>query len=364
MVATQLRPGPGPGAEPAERDFLTYDQFGNLITINFNTLATRQKIRGFSALQPDDPHSPMTSGQPYSTAPEQGDPVTFAVQVHNYSLVDSPSVPVEFFAVPVDHGDISVTGPPQPMGTVSSAPIPSQGAVTVKSPTWTAMAAGQEQQHWRIFAIVDRDNTDEVHPWKDRSSCPEEALEDKPARRTVIDGKMVDPMTGEPETVSCGQNNQGYGIITVDPKAAPAATGTLASTPPGLTTSPGTVPPTFPGTTQVRLDGSGLAFGTQVLLERGDSGRRRSSWAIKSPGWCMPTHRRTSPTIILSSSMTARRPRGGSSRPPPCTGRAQTAAASLGSPGDHRPLASTPFTRSSWAAIRPSTTSRRCGSTW
>ena len=168
-------------------------------------------------------------------------------------------------------------------------------------------------------------------------------------------------MTGEPETVSCGQNNQGYGIITVDPKAAPAATGTLASTPPGLTTSPGTVPPTFPGTTQVRLDGSGLAFGTQVLLERGDSGRRRSSWAIKSPGWCMPTHRRTSPTIILSSSMTARRPRGGSSRPPPCTGRAQTAAASLGSPGDHRPLASTPFTRSSWAAIRPSTTSRRCG---
>ena len=124
MVATQLRPGPGPGAEPAERDFLTYDQFGNLITINFNTLATRQKIRGFSALQPDDPHSPMTSGQPYSTAPEQGDPVTFAVQVHNYSLVDSPSVPVEFFAVPVDHGDIAVTGPPQPMGTVSSAPSP------------------------------------------------------------------------------------------------------------------------------------------------------------------------------------------------------------------------------------------------
>ena len=44
---------------------------------------------------------------------------------------------------------------------------------------------------------------------------PTSALEPQPANGTVINGVMVDPMTGKASALACGQNNQGFGQIAV-----------------------------------------------------------------------------------------------------------------------------------------------------
>ncbi len=209
---------PDPALNLPDATFLTYDDLGILDKVLFNADPNRQLIRGFYALQPVNPDSPLTSGVPYANDPTAGDPVTFAVQVHNYSLIKSPAVPVDFYAVPVDPQGLNPTGPPQEIGQVESLPIPAQGAVPVDSPTWTAKAAGDGQQSWRIFVVVDPDNlVGEIHPWKGGISCPTDTIDPDAPVGTVVDGKMVDPMTGQPETLACGQNNQGYGNITVMP---------------------------------------------------------------------------------------------------------------------------------------------------
>jgi len=182
----------------------------------FNTLPVAQLIRGFQALQPVDPSSPVTSGQPYATSPTAGDKVTFAVKVHDLSLVDSGRVPVYFYAVPVDDGDLNVRREPRLIGHATSAPIPAQGMVTVKSPEWTADANGKSIQQWRIFVVLDPDDKlGEIHPRKGGAPCPKTALDPDAPAGTIKDGVMTDPMTGKPSTLACGQNNQGYGLITV-----------------------------------------------------------------------------------------------------------------------------------------------------
>ena len=243
---------PDPALNLPYATFLTYDDLGQLIVPEFSTLATRQLIRGFAALQPYDPASPMTSAQPYSSDPVVGDPVTFSVQVHDYSLMDSPSVPVDFYAVPVDANGLDVTGPPEPIGTVASGKIASQGEVTVNAPPWTAKddAADGAAQNWRIFVVLDPDNTvGEIHPWKDGTTCPVSALDPNAPPSTIVDGKMVDPMTGGPDTLTCGQNNQGYGTVTVMPATKSATNG-------------GGTGLGAPQTTGVRVDGGGLSDGT------------------------------------------------------------------------------------------------------
>jgi hypothetical protein len=229
---------PDPALNLPDATFLTYDDLGILDKVLFNADATRQLIRGFYALQPVNPDSPLTSGVPYATDPQAGDPVTFSVQVHNYSLVDSDAVPVDFYAVPVDPQGLNPTGPPQEIGEVESLPIPAQGVKTVDSPTWTAKAAGDGQQNWRIFVVLDPDNlVHEIHPWKGGIACPADDIDPDAPVGTVVDGKMVDPMTGQPETLACGQNNQGYGTITVMPNAT---TGLGATAPPNTTSTNGT----------------------------------------------------------------------------------------------------------------------------
>jgi Ricin-type beta-trefoil lectin domain-like len=219
---------PDPALNLPNATLVTYDDLNVFDKVVFNTSASRQLIRGFYALQPDDPSSPLTSGVPYADDPVAGDPVIFSVKVHNYSLVDSPAFPVQFSAVPVSSDGLNVTGAPVPIGTVQSLPIPAQGMVTVNAPAWSAQAAGGGAQNWRIFVILDPDNTlNEIHPWKGQDPCPVSALDPSAAPGTVVDGKMIDPMTGGPDDLSCGQNNQGYGQITVMPNPAQS----LAATP-------------------------------------------------------------------------------------------------------------------------------------
>jgi hypothetical protein len=65
-------------------------------------------------------------------------------------------------------------------------------------------------ENYFIFVVLNPDNSPpEIHPWKssDVKPCPPES---------VLNGKpLIDPMTGQPETLSCGQNNQGFGTVTV-----------------------------------------------------------------------------------------------------------------------------------------------------
>ncbi|MBV8929930.1 MAG: hypothetical protein JO152_12475 [Mycobacteriaceae bacterium] len=228
---------PDPALNLPNATFVTYDNLNIFDKVVFNANPSRQRIRGFYALQPDDPNSPLTSGVPYADDPVAGDPVIFSVKVHNYSLVDSKSFPVQFYAVPVDAAGLTVTGPPVSLGTVQSLPIPAQGMVTVNAPAWTAQAAGAGAQNWRIFVILDPDNAlNEIHPWKGQDPCPADALDPQAAPGTVVNGKMIDPMTGGPDNLSCGQNNQGYGQITV----MPAPSQGLGAPSPGLGATQGT----------------------------------------------------------------------------------------------------------------------------
>lgn len=196
----------------------------------------RQRIRGFWALQPDDPASPVTSNVPYATNPKGGDPVRFAVQVHNYSLKESGGAPAKFYAVPVDDTGLDPVGEPTLIGTVDVPGLPAQGMTTITSPTWSAVGptSGAGLQNYRIFVVLDPDNTlDEIHPLTGQAVCPVSSTKDG--------NPLVDPMTGENETLACGQNNQGYGELTV--------------------MSPGTGLQAGKGTAQVKLNGTSLLVG-------------------------------------------------------------------------------------------------------
>ncbi len=202
----------------------------------FSTEFTRQKIRGFRALEPSA-GGPQTASE-YTSAPRTGDPVTFAVDVHNYSLAGSAPTTVEFFAVPINPVTMAPTGPPQQIGGAATiAAIGPQATVTAYSDTWAAAgpsAAGQSIEY-NIFVVLNRqgDPDAEIHPYTTLASgahnvaCPTTRDNSNFAfasKGTVdSDGFMIDPMTGKRDVTACGQNNQGFGSITVLGKAAAAA---------------------------------------------------------------------------------------------------------------------------------------------
>jgi hypothetical protein len=144
---------------------------------------------------------------------------------------------VSFYAVPMKYDGLvqDVAGPPvrigQPQRVVQ---IPAQGSANVVSPVWTAAVqqgvAGI--QPWRIFVVLDEGDTiSEIHELKDaKGPCPAGSLDPQAADGTVVNGVMVDPMTGQASTLACGQNNQGYGEIAVSataPAAGTRAAGTM-----------------------------------------------------------------------------------------------------------------------------------------
>ena len=299
---------PDPALNLPNATFVTYDDLNVFDKVVFNTSASRQLIRGFYALQPDDPSSPLTSGVPYADDPVAGDPVIFSVKVHNYSLVDSPAFPVQFYAVPVSSDGLNVTGAPVPIGTVQSLPIPAQGMVTVNAPAWSAQAAGGGAQNWRIFVILDPDNTlNEIHPWKGQDPCPVSALDPSAAPGTVVDGKMIDPMTGGPDDLSCGQNNQGYGQITVMPNPAQS----LAATP-GATVknhkhkkrrrhkhANGAEPSTSAGVIATSLGAAGPAEPAGASLQSSEMAVAAGSGDLRLAATATPTVHLGEPTTVV-----------------------------------------------------------------
>lgn len=130
--------------------------------------------------------------------------------MHNYSLKAADAAAVRFYAVPVSDDGLDVSGPPTLIGTTSTPALDAQGMATIYSPTWTAVgpSSGPGMQNYRIFVVLDPDDTlNEIHPLTGQAACPADSTDDGLP--------LVDPMTGKTETLSCGQNNQGYGEITV-----------------------------------------------------------------------------------------------------------------------------------------------------
>lgn len=231
---------------------LTYDPNGNdyMGTVEWNPTATRQLIRGFTARMPQS-SDPTTSGAVYGRAPKPGDPVVFDVQVSNYSLKKMPSsIPVDFYAVPVKpDGKLmtSTTNPVIHIGTTTMNALGPQGQTTVSSPQWTAVGGGPNHngpQDWRIFVILNQADQGytpipEIHGLAADSAdpaCPKSSVQNG--------APLVDPMTGKTETLQCGQNDQGYGELSVIPAAPTSLQNTAAN---------------------VRLVGGGIAVGSGAM---------------------------------------------------------------------------------------------------
>ena len=190
---------------------MTKDDLDHFTVPKWNNGLERQQIRGFWALQPASPDSPVTSGVPYASAPVAGDPVVFSVNVYNYSLTTSPASTATFYAVPVDPSKEGVTGQAVRIGQAGVKAMGPQGMVSVKSPQWTAVGpqGGAGLQNYRIVVVLDADDSvGEIHEWKGGAGCPTTELLD-------THQQLIDPMTGTLDHLSCAQNNQGYGEVTV-----------------------------------------------------------------------------------------------------------------------------------------------------
>ncbi|TQJ30805.1 hypothetical protein [Microbacterium sp. SLBN-146] len=229
----------GVNADPALNlpyaSILTYDQIEYLGVPEWNPLASRQEIRGFTARMPYSDEA-TTSGAVYASGPGVGDPVVFDVEVSNYSLASmGEELTVDFMAVPVDANGLKVTGDPISIGRTTVDRIDPQSSVTVSSPQWTAV--GSESggaQNYRVFVVLDQDDSvTEIHEWAGTPAtiCPSSSVQDE--------AELIDPMTGDPETLTCGQNNQGYGLVSVYPasdvpetESASAARAAVASAEP------------------------------------------------------------------------------------------------------------------------------------
>ncbi len=216
-----------------------------------STSYARQLVRGFQVLQvANDGNSPPSRGVPFSNDPTSGTQMQFQVPVYNASLVTMPSpTAAHFWAVPVTSLGNQVTGAKIDLGSVSVPALAAQASTTVTSAAWTAPAVTTNQQY-RIFVVLDENATmSEVHPLSG-SVCDKSVLD--PAGNTdqqvLYDLMSTNPTA--PDPTGCGQNNQGYGLVTVAP--APTTTSADESTH-GTVAKPA----------NVSLDGGGLLDGVK-----------------------------------------------------------------------------------------------------
>ena len=222
VLRREARPGPQP-PQPDGDGLQPVEDKANDIP-NWNNSDTRQLIRGFFVLRPDAGHGgqagSLTAGAPASN-PTDGDTVQLQVRVHNYSLdTAATDVPVEFWAVARDADDENNAGAPFKLGTVTLDTIPALGWVPANFLWSTTGRAPAGAQLYRIFVIVARNDpknpndpwNNVIHAWADRYDDP-----------ATVDGtpssdRLVDPFTGQLETLEAGQNKQGWFEVTISPQ--------------------------------------------------------------------------------------------------------------------------------------------------
>jgi hypothetical protein len=167
-----------------------------------NTAATRKQLRGFAASDPVA--SPVSGTYPLLSGPaEAGTCVRLTVPVYNYTTSSSrfslASLPVNFYAVAYDESSDSESGPRTLLGstTVSIGP---QGVKTAELLWNAAQLPGSgtlpgSQQSYRIYVVLDPGNT------------VDETYDTEPA------GCSFTSASSPP--CNPGQNNEGWGLLTV-----------------------------------------------------------------------------------------------------------------------------------------------------
>jgi hypothetical protein len=183
----------------------------------WNPESSHQKLRQFFVLRPEDPDHPALSRSPVTVPPTAGDKVLLQVRVYNYSVKDATGpVDVRFVAQRVNDEDGQAIPGTKPItiGTVTTGSLTARESRLVEIP-WTTVGPSDNvgEQTWRIFVILDPDNKipDETHEWQDRFDKPPLDADNKPFK---------DPLTGKLLTLESGQNNQGYGALTVHAPAS------------------------------------------------------------------------------------------------------------------------------------------------
>ena len=249
--------------------------------------AQRQLLRQFQVLQTADDGSGLdTKGDPYTSNPTAGQSVIFQVPVHNYSLAAmTASTTATWYAVPVDANNLSVTGSAVKIGTTTVPALGSQGTATIASPAWTAAdtAANNAMQQYRIFVRLDEAGTAaDMHPLAG-PACPTDTLQSPGNNTTPVlydlmkTGTVTDPL-------GCGQDNQGYGLVSVDPPSSATGVGGVRLA-------------TAANPARAQLNGGGVVddqadhLSLTENLRRADDPRRTR----RSPCWCTPA-RTCSPT--------------------------------------------------------------------
>ena len=206
----QSYPAPDPALNlPFRIDMTKNESTGVLDVPAWSDSPGHQRLRQFFVVHPADPSKPLVSEAPFNVAPVTGQEVEFQVRVYNYSLGSgTPDFMARFVAVPVDDRTGKPEGDPVEIGTEKVNALEAR-ANRVVTTTWTARGPVDRDasQQWRIFVILDPDDQvkNETHEWKDRYKRPPK-LDKKP---------IVDPFTGADEILESGQNNQGYGLLTV-----------------------------------------------------------------------------------------------------------------------------------------------------
>ncbi|OOB92095.1 hypothetical protein [Rathayibacter sp. VKM Ac-2630] len=237
------------------------------------TRFSRQQIRGFEVLQASAT-GPQTAVA-YASAPVAGDQVTFAVPVHNFSLVPAENTTVSFFAVPVnERTGLPLSAPVKIGGDKTIADLDARGMQTVYSDPWTAVGSSGATDHttWNMFVQLNRDGDPdaEVHPLQANASgasttCPKVVGNTSfmagggPA--VDSEGYLIDPFTGKRQATACGSNNQGFQTVTV----MNSADSTLAaSTTPADPTLARSVASTTTPATDANVHLAGGGFTTDV----------------------------------------------------------------------------------------------------
>ncbi|MBN1345518.1 MAG: hypothetical protein JXQ73_22690 [Phycisphaerae bacterium] len=159
----------------------------------------RKKMRGFFANNAE--HVDPLTGRfnPLSEAPVAGQKVEIRVRVYNYSVGKSISgLDVLFQTAPYDATSPDENASRRTIGRTTIAqlvPQTMQEAAIIWDTTQWAPASGVGSQDYLVYVVLDPDNKiDEIHEWKD------------------ADGKEM-----------LGQNNEGYGEITVHSSASVSA---------------------------------------------------------------------------------------------------------------------------------------------
>jgi len=183
-----------------------------------NELPSRKQMRGFFVLS--EAPDPVTGEYDFlAQAPVHGQKVRLSAQVYNYSTAKAfTDCSVNFYAIKYDSSSDKEVGVRRPIGstTISLQPRETKPAQIIWDTTGFGPAAGSTSQDYRIYVDLNYDKKiEETYPPEDPK-------------------KIYAP--GMPAGIDPGQNNEGFGSITIMTSALAASSNSFSA--PAVTFSP------------------------------------------------------------------------------------------------------------------------------